>query len=94
MAGLADLCPVMYHSCAMTKTVAEKLSDLVEAVRALPDQTQEALVGEFADRLADFTDPSLSDAQRAEVDRRLANPRYADPARVREFFARFGVASG
>jgi hypothetical protein len=80
--------------CAMTKSVADKLSDLVEAVRALPDQTQEALVDEFAHQLADFADAELSDAQRAEVDRRLANPRYADPAKVREFFARFGVQTG
>jgi putative addiction module component (TIGR02574 family) len=78
----------------MTRSVAEKLSDLMEAVRSLPAQTQEALVDEFTDRLADFTDPELSDAQRAEVDRRLANPRYADPARVRELFARFGVPAG
>jgi hypothetical protein len=78
----------------MTKTVAEKLSDLVEAVRTLPEHAQEALVAEFADRLSDFTNPALSDAQRAEVDRRLSNPRYADPTNVREFFARFGVANG
>jgi hypothetical protein len=77
----------------MTKTVAEKLSDLVQAVRQLPDETQEALVEEFAGRLSDFTDSSLSDEQRAEVDRRLANPRYADPDKVREFFARFGAQS-
>jgi putative addiction module component (TIGR02574 family) len=75
----------------MTKSVADKLSDLLDAVRALPAETQEVLVDEFADRLADFTDTALSDAQRAEVTRRLANPRYADPAKVREFFARFGV---
>jgi phage gp36-like protein len=59
----------------MTKSVAEKLSDLTEAVRSLSAQAQKALV----------------DAQRAEIDRRLASPRYADPARVRELFARFGV---
>ena len=76
---------------AMTTSVAERLSDLMEAVRALPDQTQEALVDEFADRLADFTDTALSDTQRAEIDRRLANPRYADPVKVGQFFARFGV---
>jgi hypothetical protein len=75
----------------MTKTVAERLSDLVKAVRQLPDETQEALVDEFAGRLSDFTNSALSDEQRAEVDRRLANPRYADPAKVRAFFARFGV---
>jgi phage I-like protein len=78
----------------MTKSVAEKLSDLVEAMGALPDQAQEALVDEFTHQLADFTDAELSDGQRAEVDRRLANPRYADRAKVREFFARFGVQAG
>jgi hypothetical protein len=77
----------------MTKSVAEKLSDLAEAMRALPDETQEALVDEFAHQLADFTDAPLSDGQRAEVDRRLADPRYADPARVREFFARLDLQS-
>lgn len=75
----------------MTKTVADKLSDLVQAVKALPDDTQEALVEEFAGRLSDFTDSTLSDAQRAEVDRRLANPHYADSEKVRELFARYGI---
>jgi putative addiction module component (TIGR02574 family) len=78
----------------MTKTVAEKLADLVKAVRELPVDTQEVLVDEFAGRLSDFTDSTLSDEQRAEIDRRLANPRYADPDKVREFFARFGVQNG
>jgi len=45
----------------MTKTAAAKLSDLVDAVKALPEVTQEALLGE------------------------------ADPEKVREFFARYGV---
>ena len=78
----------------MTKTVAEKLSDLVQAVKELPDHAQEALVDEFTGRLSDFTNSALTDEQRAEIDRRLANPRYADPDKVREFFARFGVPSG
>jgi len=75
----------------MTKTVTDKLSDLVEAVKALPEPAQEALVGEFCDRLSDFTDSGLSDAQRMELDRRLADPRYAAPEKVHEFFARYGV---
>lgn len=75
----------------MTKTVEDKLSDLVKAVQALPDDTQEALVEEFSDRLSDFVDSTLSDAQRREIDRRLANPRLADPDKVRELFARYGV---
>jgi hypothetical protein len=74
----------------MTKAVTDKLSELVEAVKALPEETQEALVAEFADRLSDFTDGGLSDAQRREIDRRLANPRYADPDAVRAFFAGYG----
>jgi hypothetical protein len=78
----------------MTKTVAEKLSDLVNAVKELPDQAQEALVDEFAERLTDFTNASLSEEQRSEIDRRLANPRYADSEKVRDFFGRFGIKSG
>jgi hypothetical protein len=84
----------LWYADFMTKTVAEKLSDLVQAVRQLPDETQEALVDEFADRLSDFTNSSLSEEQRAEIDRRLANPRCVDPDKVREFFARFGVPRG
>ena len=77
----------------MTKTIEDKLSDLLEAVRALPTATQEALVEEFSDRVSDFTGSGLSEAQRREIDRRLANPRYADPADVRAFFARYGVSA-
>ena len=75
----------------MSKTVADKLTDLVKAVEALPDDTREALVAEFAERLSDFTDQRLTDAQRHEIDRRLANPRYADPDAVRAFFASYGI---
>jgi hypothetical protein len=70
----------MYCGANMTKTVAEKLSDLVRAVRELPNETQEVLVDEFVDRLADFTDSTLSDEQRAEIGRRLANPVTPTPA--------------
>jgi hypothetical protein len=77
----------------MSKTTTEKLTDLVTAVRRLPEESQAALVDEFAERLSDFTDSTLSEQQRDEVGRRLANPRYADPDRVRDFFARFVVRS-
>jgi hypothetical protein len=77
----------------MTKTVADKLSDLVEAVKALPAATQEALVEAFSDRLSDFNDDGLSEAQRHEVARRRASPRFADADDVRKFFARYGVKS-
>ena len=63
-----------------------------EAVRGLPDETQEVLLDEFAERVSDFADSTdLTDAQSSEVRRRLANPRYADPAAVRALFARHGV---
>ena len=77
----------------MSKNVADKLTDLVKAVRELPDETQEALLEEFAERVSEFTESGLSDEQRDEVRRRLANPRYADPAAVRALFARHGVKS-
>ena len=84
-----DLC----YRLHMAKTIAEKLSDLVKAVEALPPAMQEAVVSEFADRLSDFENGALSDVQRREVARRLANPRYADADDVRKFFARYGVNS-
>ena len=75
----------------MTKNVVEKLTDLMKAVRELPDETQEALLDEFAERVSDFADSGLTEVQRDEVRRRLANPRYADPGVVRALFARHGV---
>ncbi len=77
----------------MSTSVAKKLSDLVEAVKSLPEESQKALVEEFSDRLSDFTDTRLSDTQRLEIDRRLAMPRYAEPDKVRQFFARYGIRS-
>src|SRR5687767_13891219 len=67
---LADFEPWMFCGANMTKTVAEKLSDLVRAVGELPEDTQEVLVEEFLDRLTDFTNATLSDEQRAEISRR------------------------
>ena len=52
----------------MTKTVAEKLTDLVKAVQELPDEAQEALVEELSERVLDATTtPTLSDEQVVEV---------------------------
>ena len=71
----------------MSKPLKSVLSDLVRRSRRCPDETREALVEEFHDRLADFSGGGLSEAQRQEVERRLANPRYAEPEKVSEFFA-------
>lgn len=59
----------------MTKTGADKLSDLLSAVRALPQPGQDMLVQELEERLAELTEPHLNDAQHTEVKRRLALPR-------------------
>jgi hypothetical protein len=59
----------------MEKDTAEKLADVLEAVRELPSETQEALVREFQHRLADVSNGQMTDAQRAEVKRRLQGPR-------------------
>lgn len=63
----------------MSKTVAEKLTDVVDAVRDLPVDTQEALVRELEDRVADLTKSHMSEEQRAEIKRRLAGPREHVP---------------
>jgi len=77
----------------MTKTVAEKLSDLIEAVRALPEDSQEAIIHEFADRVADFTQSHMSEAQVAEVERRPVLPRRPVPdERVLEILRKYNPA--
>ena len=63
----------------MSKTVAEKLADVVDAVRDLPVDTQEALVRELEDRVVDLTTSHMSEEQRAEIKRRLARPREHVP---------------
>ena len=77
----------------MNKTVADQLLDIVTAVRELPGEAQEVLVHEIADHVSEYAHPRLDDGQRAEVERRLANPSpaYAAPESVRTFFARFGI---
>jgi len=75
----------------MSKTIADKLLDIVTAVRELPEEAQQALVHDIADRVAS----RLTQEQQAEIRRRLANsnPAYAAPEKVREFFSRFGIRS-
>jgi len=64
-------------------TVAEKLTDVVDAVRDLPVDTQEALVRELEDRVADLTKSHMSEGQRAR-------PREHVPdARVRAILRRY-----
>ena len=79
----------------MSKTIADQLLDLVTAVRELPEEAQQALVHDMADRISAYTASRLTHEQQAEIRRRLAdpNPIYAASDKVREFFSRFGVRS-
>ena len=79
----------------MSKTIADLLLDIVTAVRELPEEAQQALVHEMADRVSMYAASRFTQEQQAEVERRLAdpNPTYAAPEKVRELFSRFGVRS-
>ena len=79
----------------MSKTIADQLLDIVTAVRELPEEAQQALVHEMADRVSAYAVSRLTQEQQAEIRRRLAdpNPAYAAPDKVREFFSRFGIRS-
>ena len=79
----------------MSKTIADQLLDIVTAIRELPEEAQQELVHEMADRVSTYAASRLTQEQQAEIRRRLAdaNPAYAAPEKVREFFSRFGVRS-
>jgi hypothetical protein len=79
----------------MSKTIADQLLDIVTAIRELPEEAQQALVHEMADRVSTYAASRLTQEQQAEVERRLANPNptYAAPEKVHEFFLRFGGRS-
>ena len=76
----------------MSKTVAEKLTDVVDAVRDLPADTQEVLVRELEERVADITKSHLTEEQRAEVKKRMAMPReYVSEETVRAILRRYNA---
>lgn len=77
----------------MTKAALEKLGRAVEAVRDLPDEAQEAIADELEKLVSDFSPGRMSDAQRAEVKRRLGSPRrYAPDEEVRSLLRRYNPA--
>lgn len=61
----------------MTRTIADKLAPLANALRALPEEAQDAVLAEAQGHIKELTGSVLNDAQRAEVKRRLALPRVA-----------------
>ena len=79
----------------MSKTIADQLLDIVTAIRELPEEAQQELVHEMADRVSTYAASRLTQEQQVEIRRRLAdpNPIYAAPEKAREFFSRFGVRS-
>jgi hypothetical protein len=77
----------------MNETVKHPLDEAVEAARVLPARTQEMLAAEIMQRVEELGCSHLTPAHREEVRQRLTGPtRYADPALVRQFFERHGVA--
>lgn len=58
----------------MTKTVTDKFNAALKATEHLPEETQNALAKESRARVAEFTTPQMTDAQRREVKRRLSLP--------------------
>jgi hypothetical protein len=60
----------------MDTSTSEKLASIIKSVEALPRETQELVVAEFEDRLAEFSASSLNAAQRSEVMRRLSAQRH------------------
>jgi hypothetical protein len=79
----------------MSKTIADQLLDIVTAIQELPEEAQQALVHEMADRVSTYAASRLTQEQQAEIKRRLAdpNPAYAAPEKIHEFFLRFRVRS-
>jgi hypothetical protein len=77
----------------MTKAALEKLGRAVQAVRDLPDEAQEAIADELEQLISDFSHGRMSDAQRAEVRRRLGSPRhYVPDEEVRALLRRYNPA--
>ena len=77
----------------MKKLALEKLDRAVAAVRELPGEAQEAIAQELEQLVLDFSQGHMSDAQRAEVKRRLAVPMRPVPDEdVRALLRRYNPA--
>lgn len=77
----------------MVEAVADKLARVIEAVRALPEDSQETIVREMAERVSDFSESHMTDTQRAEVRSRLARPsRHVPEARISDILRKSNPA--
>ena len=59
----------------MKHSSADRLSGLIDAVKALPQDSQDMLVDEIEHRVSELTVSQLSDTQRDVVKQRLAKQR-------------------
>lgn len=76
----------------MGESKTPSINDVVEALERLPDEVRFVVSREVLDRIADLNVSHLSDDQRQEVARRLAEPAgNASAADVAAFFARHGI---
>lgn len=64
----------------MTDTATDKLSKVVKAIEQMPEERRAAVINEIEAHVAQYGAPQMTDAQRAEVRRRLALPREHVPA--------------
>lgn len=74
----------------MTKTTLEKLKPVADALQTLPGDAQDLVLSEIQDRIEELGRSRLTDAQKAEVRRRLAAPaEYATEAEVSDILAKY-----
>lgn len=77
----------------MSKAVIDKFTEALRAAEQLPEDAQDALAQELKERIAEFAAPQLTEAQRAEVKRRLALPRrYVSMDEARAILRRYNPA--
>lgn len=77
----------------MTRTTLDKFSDAIKSAGDLPGDTQDLLAEELKVRIAELSEPHMSDEQRAEVKRRLALPRrHVDDSFVAAILKRYNPA--
>ena len=74
----------------MTAQLPRQLKELATTIGALPDDARADVLAEIAAKVESLKHSQLTQAQRAIVQRRLAEPRvYASPAAVTALLRRF-----
>lgn len=77
----------------MDRPQTGRFADIIEAVKALPKDSQDLLVHELEDRLTELSTPQMTAAQRDEVKKRLVMPRqHVADGEVRDILRRYNPA--